>query len=82
VSTVAGLLHEATAKLAGAGVERPRAEARLLLEAATGENRARLLAHSERPVAESDAARFRGWIARRADREPAAYILGYAEFWT
>jgi release factor glutamine methyltransferase len=33
-------------------------------------------------VAKSDAARFRGWIARRANREPAAYILGYAEFWS
>jgi release factor glutamine methyltransferase len=33
-------------------------------------------------VAESDAERFRGWIARRADREPAAYILGSAEFWS
>jgi release factor glutamine methyltransferase len=82
MSTAAGLLDEGAAKLAGAGVERPRAEARLLLEAATGENRARLLAHSDRPVAESDAERYRGWIARRADREPAAYILGYAEFWS
>lgn len=82
MTTVAGLLREAAATLAGAGVDGPRAEARLLLEAATGESRAWLLAHCEHPVAESDAERFRGWIARRADREPAAYILGHAEFWS
>lgn len=82
MSTAAELLREAATALASAGVEGPRAEARLLLEAATGESRARLLAHPERPVAPSDAERFRGWIARRADREPAAYILGHAEFWS
>ena len=82
MSTVEALVREAAAGLAAAGVERPRAEARLLLEAATGLGRSRLLAHPELPVADSDAERFHGWIARRAAREPAAYILGRAEFWS
>ena len=82
MSTVEALLREAAGSLAAAGVERPRAEARLLLEAATGMARSRLLAHPEQPVAASDAARFQGWIARRGAREPAAYILGRSEFWS
>ena len=82
MSTVEALLREAAGSLAAAGVERPRAEARLLLEAATGMGRSRLLAHPEQPVAASDAARFQGWIARRGAREPAAYILGRSEFWS
>ena len=82
MSTVEVLLREAAAALAAAEVERPRAEARLLLEAATGTARSQLLAHPERTVAASDAERYRGWIARRAAREPAAYILGHSEFWS
>lgn len=82
MSTVEVLLREGGASLAAAGIERPRAEARLLLEAATGMGRSRLLAHPEQPVADSDAERFQGWIARRAAREPAAYILGRCEFWS
>jgi release factor glutamine methyltransferase len=80
--TVEALLREAAVALAAAGVEQPRAEARLLLEAATGMGRSRLLAHPEQPVAASDAERLRGWIARRAAREPAAYILCRCEFWS
>lgn len=82
MSTVAALLHEAAAALAAAGVERPRAEARLFLEGATGTSRSHFLARPEQVVADSEAERFRGWIARRATREPAAYILGRVEFWS
>jgi release factor glutamine methyltransferase len=82
LSTVAALLHEASAALAAAGVDRPRAEARLFLEAATSTSRTRLLAHPEQPVENGDTERFRGWIARRATREPAAYIRGRVEFWS
>ena len=82
MSTVEALLREAAALLATAGVERPRAEARLLLEAATGTSRSRLLAHPEHPVSDGDTQRFRDWIARRAAREPTAYILGRCEFWS
>lgn len=81
MNSLDALLREATATLLRAGITGPRAEARMFLERATGLGRAVLLAHGDRPVAGDDAERFRGWIARRARREPAAYILGDAEFW-
>ncbi len=82
MTTVAALLEEGAAALSPAGIERPRFEARVLLEAATGASRAGLLAHPDRTVAACDAERFRGWLARRARREPLAYVLGRVEFWS
>jgi release factor glutamine methyltransferase len=82
LSSVEQLLRAGTESLAAAGIERPRSEARVLLEAATGRSRTTLLAAPERPVAASDGQRYRGWLDRRARREPVAYILGRAEFWS
>lgn len=82
MSSVEALLAAGAAALAPAGIERPRFEARVLLEAATGWSRTALLAVPERPVAASDEERYRGWLDRRAGREPIAYILGRAEFWS
>jgi release factor glutamine methyltransferase len=59
------LLLDAARRLAAAGVQSPRLDARLLLE------------HSE-----GDEARFDGFMARRAAREPLAYITGRKEFWS
>ena len=59
-----------------------RAEARLLLEAATGASRSALLAGAAEPVPDEGRARYRGLLARRAAREPMAYILGRQEFWS
>ncbi len=56
------------------------AEARLLLEAASGIARTRLLSHDEDALAPGPAARFADWIARRARGEPVAYLLGRREF--
>ncbi|MFO1046772.1 MAG: peptide chain release factor N(5)-glutamine methyltransferase [Geminicoccaceae bacterium] len=81
MSSICALLREATDALQRGGILSPRAEARLFLERATGLDRAHLLAHADRAVARDDAERFRGWIACRARREPAAYILGHVEFW-
>jgi release factor glutamine methyltransferase len=82
VSTVAALLAEGAAALAGAGIGNPRFEARLLLGAATGRTRARLAGLPTEAVAASDAAQYRAFVARRAAREPMAYVLGRAEFWS
>lgn len=81
-ATVAALLAEAAAALRAAGIERPRAEALILIEAATGRDRARLVANAGAPVAPADAGRARDLAARRAAREPMAYVLGRAEFWS
>ena len=81
MNSVDALLREATTTLLQAGIINPRSEARLFLERATGVDRAHLLAHADHAVAGAEAERFRSWIARRARREPAAYILGDVEFW-
>jgi release factor glutamine methyltransferase len=43
-------------------------------------SRALLLAHLGDPISSADAAQFAGMVARRAQREPLAYILGHQEF--
>jgi release factor glutamine methyltransferase len=73
--TATALAH-ITARLTAAGIEEPRREARLLLAAAHGTDAAGLLARTH--VAE---ARYESLLARRAAREPLAYILGRKEFW-
>ncbi|MGC8470256.1 MAG: peptide chain release factor N(5)-glutamine methyltransferase [Acetobacteraceae bacterium] len=79
MSTIAAALAEATAALARAGIEAPRREARLLLEAALGRPRGALLAGAMGGAA---AERFAAWVARREAREPLALILGRREFWS
>ncbi len=65
-----------------AGVPRPRAEARHLLRYATGIGTSSLLSHPEAEVPDEGARSYRGWVGRRAGREPFAYIVGQAEFWS
>lgn len=82
MSTAGGLLAEGAMALAAAGIESPRFEARLLLEAATSRSRARLVAEPGEPVPVQEAQAFRALLGRRAAREPMAYVLGRAEFWS
>lgn len=72
------LLAEATALLAAAGIEAPAREARLLLLHAIGRPSSAMLDRTERVLAPGLAA----LLARRADREPMALILGRQGFWT
>lgn len=65
-----------TARLKAAGIEEPRREARLILAAALGTNAAGLMARDE-----VDEAAYEPLLARRAAREPLAYIAGRKEFW-
>lgn len=81
-ATVAAALATATAQLAGAGLDEPRREARLLLEWAMEADRSAILAHPERPLAPAEEARFAELLARRAAREPASRLLGMREFWS
>lgn len=66
-------------RLAAAGVESPRLEARLLLAHAAGLSPAGLLRDLRQPV---DAPGYEELLARRAGREPLAYLLGTREFWS
>jgi release factor glutamine methyltransferase len=80
--TIRQLLDDAASRLAAAGVQEPRRDARLLLAAATNSEGAALLARDDRPVEPEAVARFAGHVARRERREPVSRILGSREFWS
>ncbi len=63
-------------RLAAAGIENPRREARLILAAALGTDAAGILAREN--IAPEE---FEPLLIRRAAREPLAYITGRREFW-
>ena len=71
-------LDQAAKKLAKAGVEQPRREARLLAAHLLGASPAMLLDADTR----IDEAAFAALITRRAAREPLALITGSRGFWT
>jgi release factor glutamine methyltransferase len=81
-ATIGAALGAAIARLAEAGIARPQAEARLLLEAAGGGSRAELIAFPERRLAAPQLAGFEAMVARRCRHEPASRILGKREFWS
>ncbi|HEY5318421.1 MAG TPA: HemK family protein methyltransferase, partial [Solirubrobacteraceae bacterium] len=70
----------AAAQLAEAGCESPRLDAELLLAEALGTSRAALYLMPARALDPAVRDRFEGLIARRAAREPVAYILGRRGF--
>ncbi len=74
--TVREALREAAADLKKAGCSTPHVDAELMLAAALGVSRTDLFAEPERGLTGDEELRFRGFRARRAAREPAAYILG------
>ncbi len=78
--SVGEALGSATDALAAAGVDSPRLDAELLLEAATGRDRAALIAMPEVGVEAAQARAFGAMLRRRLQREPLAYILGLKGF--
>jgi release factor glutamine methyltransferase len=74
-----GLIATASVRLGAAGIEWPRAEARLLLAHVLGGDRAATLAGQ---VDTEQQALFEALVARRVAREPMAYITGRREFWS
>jgi release factor glutamine methyltransferase len=82
VPTARSLVEAAALRLAAAGVDAPRRDARLLLAAALDVEPAALLARDDGPVDAAAAARFAGYVDRRAGREPVSRILGSREFWS
>lgn len=73
-------IRQATAQLHNEGVESPRLDAELLLAHLLGVTRAALWAWPERRLKPKELTRYREMIARRAGREPLAYIVGQREF--
>ena len=82
MTTIAQVLCAATRRLRAAGIEGARAEARLLLRHVTGLPAEVLVADRDRALEGEALARFEVLVARRAAREPMAYILGEREFWS
>jgi release factor glutamine methyltransferase len=68
------------AKLAVAGCESPRLDAELLLAAALGVARERLVVDGDRELGAAAAERYESLLARREAREPVAYIVGIKGF--
>jgi release factor glutamine methyltransferase len=78
--TVSEVLSGATSVLQAAGADTPRLDAELLLASVLGVDRARLVIDASVALDPADVARFDSLVARRAAREPVAYILGRKEF--
>jgi release factor glutamine methyltransferase len=79
--TAADLLTDAAARLAAAGIESPRREARLLLALALDIDSAALLP-GEREISDAEQIHFAALLARRLQREPYSRIAGKREFWS
>lgn len=79
--SIQAILNDAAGRLAAAGVDSARLDARLLLAHAMGVTREELIAGTGEPSKE-EIGRFESFIARRARREPLAYIRGHREFWS
>ncbi|MGA2928328.1 MAG: peptide chain release factor N(5)-glutamine methyltransferase [Solirubrobacteraceae bacterium] len=80
VLPVVDAVRRAVAVLAQAGCESPRLDAELLLAAALGVGRERLLIDASTPLLDPARAVFDAYVARRLAREPVAYILARKEF--
>jgi release factor glutamine methyltransferase len=78
--TVRGAVARGTEQLERAGCDSPRLDAELLLASALGFARERLVLDAEMELSADSSARFEELLARRAAREPVAYILGLKGF--
>ena len=79
-ATVGEALGGAVDALSAAGVDSPRLDAELLLEAATGYSRADLIASPDADLPKGAGREFAALVRRRSAREPVAYILGRKGF--
>ena len=80
---VSHLLITGAQRLEASGIapDEARVEARILLSLALGASHEALRLRPERPLTDDEAARFDALIARRARREPLAYITGERAFY-
>ena len=80
MATVRELLDVGIARLRESGSETARLDAELLLASALDTDRTAVIAHTDAPVGDGAAERFRSLLGRRAAGEPVAYIRGMKEF--
>lgn len=74
-------LEQATKRLEQAGVGTARLDSLILLEDATGKDRAHLLAHDETALQPAQLKRLNRQLAARAKHVPLAYLRGFVEFY-
>jgi len=82
VTTLRALVEQGAARLARAGIEAPRKEARRLLAHALGVDPGRLAGMEHDAAPAEGAAAYLPMIERRAARAPLSHIVGYRDFWT
>ena len=78
--TIGSLLDTASGYLREKGSTSPRLDAELFLAEILGFERIDLYTQYDRPLASNEVDSFRTLVARRAQHEPVAYILGRAHF--
>ncbi len=74
------MLRRAAGYLADRGCDTPRLDAELLLADVLGVQRLALYTDHDRPMSAAETDAYRQAVARRARREPVAYILGRRGF--
>jgi release factor glutamine methyltransferase len=82
ISTWGAAVTAAAARLAAAGIEEARREARLVLALALGVEPTMVLGYPERPLDAAVASRFESLVRRREAREPFSRLAGKRGFWT
>ncbi len=82
MTSVGAALTEGTAALAKAGVETPRAEARLLLGHTMALTPAQVFARTEDNVGSDQLAAYYACLGERCQGKPLAHITGRREFWS
>lgn len=80
--TVLKVLQWTTEYFFQKGLDQPRSDAEVLLAHALNLERIQLYLRHDQPLSESELARYREMIRRRASREPTQYITGKQEFWS
>ena len=79
--TLGDWLSAAVRGLEAAGIDSARLDARLLASFVLGWDPARVLAHPEHAPGGGEWERLQSLLARRANRQPRAVIIGKREFW-
>lgn len=78
--TIGRLLQWSESFFRDKGIETPRLDAEVLLSHVLEKPRIYLYVHYDQPLDPEELAAYRGFVRRRAAREPVAYLLGEREF--
>ena len=80
--TIRDAIDAAAARLAAARIDTARLDARVLMAHVMERDQAWLIGHGDEQLPTYARARYEELAARRADREPIAYLTGVREFWS